>query len=850
MTRVDARAGSSRSTRRSRPSSSAGIRGRPAARSPASPRSDSFALPDQPGEVAISRSSGTRKASRTTPRSLDGAWPTDGSLPDGRYASRSRSAAGRRPRSGSRSATTSTSSAGSSGLVVPVEVVGTYRIDDPSAPLLVGRGPDARGRRDERSVRRPTDRSSRPEPTSSTAADSQPGPGDVARDAGRLGAGDARRRGGPACPGGGRSGARSRRATGGTPSVTITTDLPAILERTERSLLVSRTGRPAADHPARRPRRVRGPAERGTAGRAPAGRHGDAPLARRRAAPDRRAGGGGGRRSYGPRRGSSAPWLALGALRLFDTWRPARRHRAAARTRRSGRTPTSRPPRRGAPVPRRADPARVPVGPVAAPASRAAWRAGRPAASASASASTSRCSSSRRSGCSSSASTAAPLTRRSRARSGSTRCSIATPAIGLLAGAIVALRLVPLLAPAARARRHSVAAASSRRSAPASSRAAVALHAGGPAADRWRWRWACSPCRTRATWSASQRRPGALPGRAPTSGSNPGPARATPAALGARAEPTRRSPGVTASSCRSPARASRLSRPGPAALVATRCDDGRAGRGHAAPRPGRRRRWPSCSRRWPPPARRSRPSGCPASRARSASRPASRSATSSSRCSTASRQRRHTPVDPAAVAGWRGIAVSVVVRDARGVLHRFAAPDGDARSTGAGRDRAGRAARRRPAVGAASFAYPLDLVAVEISAQPAAGLRDARCDVAVTGGRVPGRTVPGSRSTLELAGLAGAPRRFFGQPHGPGRGAITGDDAHAPRPARRASGPPGASTSSGAALVADLRADGPRSRRPTRRSRSSPATRFLEATAARSATTCRVTIGGVRRGSS
>ena len=37
-------------------------------------------------------------------------------------------------------------------------------------------------------------------------------------------------------------GARIADATGGTPSVTITTDLPAILERTEQSLLVSRAG--------------------------------------------------------------------------------------------------------------------------------------------------------------------------------------------------------------------------------------------------------------------------------------------------------------------------------------------------------------------------------------------------------------------------------------------------------------------------------------------------------------------------------------------------------------------------------------------------------------------------------
>src|SRR4029079_6882018 len=72
-------------------------------------------------------------------------------------------------------------------------------------------------------------------------------------------------------------------------------------------------------------------------------------------------------------------------------------------------------------------------------------------------------------------------------------------------------------------------------------------------------------------------------------------------------------------------------------------------------------------------------------------------------------------VDPASVADWPGITVSAVVRDARGMLHRFAAPH---RAPGGtepavielGSDRAD----GDRSASAARFAYPLDLVAVEV----------------------------------------------------------------------------------------------------------------------------------------
>ena len=69
------------------------------------------------------------------------------------------------------------------------------------------------------------------------------------------------------------------------------------------------------------------------------------------------------------------------------------------------------------------------------------------------------------------------------------------------------------------------------------------------------------------------------------------------------------------------------------------------------------------------------------------------------------------PAELREIAGWRGIGTSVVVRDARGMLHRFAGPTVRHRPGSAAGHRSRSAANRRAG---GSFAYPLDLMSVEL----------------------------------------------------------------------------------------------------------------------------------------
>jgi len=118
------------------------------------------------------------------------------------------------------------------------------------------------------------------------------------------------------------------------------------------------------------------------------------------------------------------------------------------------------------------------------------------------------------------------------------------------------------------------------------------------------------------------------------------------------------------------------------------------------------------------------------------------------------------PVDRSAIADWRGIAVSAVVRDALGTLHRFAAPAatlGDLEPVVIPLDTG-------PTGSAAPFAYPLDLIAIEVSLSLPPNHRSNDATVTVTD------VESGSGdawSPVDLALAAGwrATTAFFGQPH-------------------------------------------------------------------------------------
>ena len=239
-------------------------------------------------------------------------------------------------------------------------------------------------------------------------------------------------------------------------------------------------------------------------------------------------------------------------------------------------------------LPHRADPARLPVGTVVGRRSTAGWRAGRPR------------SVGQRLGLDLALLVVAAIGLfqlrqyggaadgdRCRARSGVDPLLIATPAIGLLAGAIVALRIIPLARAAGsnashapRPRPRPVARVAAGRATPA------ALHAGGAAADagdvdgRLRGLVRGDVDRPRSDDQAT------LPGRRRSP-------RATRAGVGMRCRAAaldpalrRRSPDVTARLPGRPRVDAPSRRPARRRARRARCR-GRAGRGHAAVRPRR-----------------------------------------------------------------------------------------------------------------------------------------------------------------------------------------------------------------------------------------------------------------------
>ncbi len=87
------------------------------------------------------------------------------------------------------------------------------------------------------------------------------------------------------------------------------------------------------------------------------------------------------------------------------------------------------------------------------------------------------------------------------------------------------------------------------------------------------------------------------------------------------------------------------------------------------------------------------------------------------------------PVDPASIAGRAGIRSSVVVRDATGGLHRF---DGETATLGGGPQWV-TVPLGDPVEATASFAYPLDIVAIELHVNLPGDLQSPDATIAVRG---------------------------------------------------------------------------------------------------------------------
>ena len=120
------------------------------------------------------------------------------------------------------------------------------------------------------------------------------------------------------------------------------------------------------------------------------------------------------------------------------------------------------------------------------------------------------------------------------------------------------------------------------------------------------------------------------------------------------------------------------------------------------------------------------------------------------------------PAELSEIAGWRGLAVSVVVRDARGMLHRFGGDDAlvDGRRhtlvvpLGIARE-----------AGAASFAYPLDLLSVELFVSLPEGYQTPDATLTVARPRGGGATGAWQPVSLDLPGGWRSTAAFYGRPH-------------------------------------------------------------------------------------
>ena len=445
-------------------------------------------------------------------------------------------------------------------------------------------------------------------------------------------------------------------------------DEPAGHHRDGRALAAGEPDRGAvADRAVRRARRVCRPAQRRPPRRASPDGHGDAPVAWRRPGPDRRArprrrAAADGARRRSSRRGSPRPpcrafnvagplaeiglrihpvvsgeaYLAAGAAAAVVPGRPApagAAHGPVLRVR----------PRQRRPAPRRArlgtrlglDLALLAV------AGLGLWQL-------------------RHYG--------APLTRSVQGSLGIDPLLVATPAIGFLAGAILALRVIPLVADPDRTRHGPRARPRLVARGAAARPTAAALHPRGVAADA-----GDGDGRVRDHLHVDvvgvAARSGELPGgRRRARGTRTRGRRA--AALGAGPRVRRGAGPDRAHAHRTRAGADRRERCRRRDRRA-RCDDGGV-RGRPATRSRRPRRSPSCCRRWPRNGRRSQAVPLPGEpRALHVDVGLAIDALQQPEIDEVTGELEMGPVDPALFADTPAITTSVVVRDAAGHLHRF-----------------------------------------------------------------------------------------------------------------------------------------------------------------------------------
>lgn len=120
------------------------------------------------------------------------------------------------------------------------------------------------------------------------------------------------------------------------------------------------------------------------------------------------------------------------------------------------------------------------------------------------------------------------------------------------------------------------------------------------------------------------------------------------------------------------------------------------------------------------------------------------------------------PADVQAIRGWRGLAVSAVVRDARGILHRFV---GGSATLDATRNDVDVPLGDPAAPPEAAFAYPLELLALEVSVSLPERYRATDATLAVDALRVAGPDGGWAPVPLTLPSGWRSTSAYFGRPH-------------------------------------------------------------------------------------
>jgi FtsX-like permease family len=130
------------------------------------------------------------------------------------------------------------------------------------------------------------------------------------------------------------------------------------------------------------------------------------------------------------------------------------------------------------------------------------------------------------------------------------------------------------------------------------------------------------------------------------------------------------------------------------------------------------------------------------------------------------------PADIREIAGWHGIAISIVVRDARGMLHRFGGPSVpiDAGAQEVVVPLGGASA------GEGSFAYPLDVLAVELFVSLPGPYQTPDATVTLRDLAASGEDGHWRPAPLQLAGGWRSTVAFYGRPHQPVVSKAGGDE--------------------------------------------------------------------------